>query len=92
MYETMDVYPFSWAFYLSFIFVVAFVFLNMMIGIVLETLQREHEQHDKEHGEGIAGEVDHIDQRTQQMDQRLVRIETMLEELHRRDGGASRPD
>ncbi len=85
MYETMDVYPLSWAFYLSFIFIVAFVFLNMMIGIVLETLQREHEQHDKAHGEGIAGEVDHIDQRTQQMDERLVRIETLLEQLHRRD-------
>jgi voltage-gated sodium channel len=89
MYETMDVYPLSWAFYLSFIFIVAFVFLNMMIGIVLETLQREHEQNDKEAGEGIAGEVDHIDRRTQQMDQRLVRIETMLEELHRRDGSGS---
>ncbi len=35
MYETMAVYPLSWAYYLSFIFVVAFVFLNMMIGIVL---------------------------------------------------------
>ena len=36
MYETMEVYPYSWAYYISFIFVVAFVFLNMMIGIVLE--------------------------------------------------------
>jgi voltage-gated sodium channel len=61
----------------------------MMIGIVLETLQREHEQNDKEAGQGIAGEVDHIDRRTQQMDQRLVRIETLLEELHRRDGSGS---
>lgn len=93
MYETMAVYPMSWAFYLSFIFIVAFVFLNMMIGIVLETLQREHEDYDKEHGEGMAGEIDHIDQRTQQMDQRLVRIETMISELHRRqrDGEAESP-
>ncbi|PVV22624.1 MAG: ion transporter, partial [gamma proteobacterium symbiont of Ctena orbiculata] len=52
MYETMDVYPLSWSFYLSFIFVVAFVFLNMMIGIVLETLQREHEQFSRDSGEG----------------------------------------
>ena len=56
----------------------------MMIGIVLETLQREHEDYDKEHGEGIAGEVDHIDQRTRHMDERLVRIESMVGELHRR--------
>lgn len=44
MYETMEIYPLSWIFYLSFIFLNAFVFLNMMIGIVLEKMQRAHEQ------------------------------------------------
>jgi voltage-gated sodium channel len=85
MYETMEVYPFSWVFYLSFIFIVAFVFLNMMIGIVLETLQREHEQFSKDEGEGMAGEVDDIDRRTREMDERLRRMEAMIEDLHRRD-------
>lgn len=84
MYETMAVYPLSWAYYLSFIFIVAFVFLNMMIGIVLETLQREHEAYDKEQGEGVAVEVDSIEQRTREMDARLQRIEVMVEALHRR--------
>lgn len=84
MYETMAVYPISWAYYLSFIFIVAFVFLNMMIGIVLETLQREHEAYDREQGEGVAVEVDSIEQRTQLMDARLQRIEQMIETLHRR--------
>ncbi|MBV2135401.1 MAG: ion transporter [Candidatus Thiodiazotropha sp. (ex Ctena orbiculata)] len=81
MYETMDVYPLSWSFYLSFIFVVAFVFLNMMIGIVLETLQREHEQFSRDSGEGEAGEVHRIDARTQEMEQRLIRMEEMLKRL-----------
>jgi voltage-gated sodium channel len=84
MYETMAVYPLSWAFYLSFIFIVAFVFLNMMIGIVLETLQREHEEHAKEQGEGMVGEVDGIDRRTRDIDARLQRMESMIEDLHRR--------
>jgi voltage-gated sodium channel len=88
MYETMAVYPLSWAYYLSFIFVVAFVFLNMMIGIVLETLQREHEAYAKEHGEGVAVEVDSIEQRTREMDARLVRIEEMVKALHRRGPSA----
>ena len=87
MYETMAVYPFSWAYYLSFIFIVAFVFLNMMIGIVLETLQREHADYAKEQGEGMAVEVDGIDQRTADMDLRLQRIESMVEEMHRRQSG-----
>lgn len=43
MYETMKVYPFSWAFYLSFIFFTAFAFLNMVIGIVVNVLEEERE-------------------------------------------------
>jgi len=85
MYETMEVYPLSWAYYLTFIFIVAFVFLNMMIGIVLETLQQEHETNAREQGEGIVGEVDSIEHRTRDMDARLQRIETMVEALHRRE-------
>lgn len=41
MYETMDVYGFSWIFYLSFIFFTAFAFLNMVIGIVVSALEKE---------------------------------------------------
>lgn len=78
MYETMEVYPLSWIYYLSFIFIVAFIFLNMMIGIVLETLQKEHEQFNREHGEGEAGEVHWIREHTEAMEQRLERIEQLL--------------
>jgi voltage-gated sodium channel len=44
MYETMAVYPWSWAFYLSFIFLSAFAFLNMIIGIVVSVLDDEHQK------------------------------------------------
>ena len=79
MYETMEVYPLSWLYYLTFIFIVAFVFLNMMIGIVLETLQKEHEKLDRETGAGEAGEVHWIREHTELMEQRLERIEALLE-------------
>jgi len=79
MYETMTVYPLSWIYYLSFIFVVAFVFLNMMIGIVLDVLQREHQEFDRETGEGEAGEVHWIRDHLQGMEQRLERMESLLE-------------
>jgi voltage-gated sodium channel len=42
MYETMEVYPLSWAFYISFIFLSAFAFLNMVIGIVVGAMDAEH--------------------------------------------------
>ncbi len=81
MYETMMVYPYSWAFYLTFIFLTAFVFLNMMIGVVLDVMQKEHEKYDQENGLGEAGEVHWIKEHTQEMEQRLMRMEAMLVEL-----------
>jgi len=44
MYESMSVYPFSWSYYLSFIFFTAFAFLNMIIGIVVNVLNDEHDR------------------------------------------------
>tara|TARA_R110001606_G_scaffold317943_1_gene464800 strand:+ start:1662 stop:2492 length:831 start_codon:yes stop_codon:yes gene_type:complete len=54
MYETMEVYPFSWIFYIIFIFLTAFVFLNMMVGVVLDVMTREtaieeHENQENHH-------------------------------------------
>jgi voltage-gated sodium channel len=40
-YETMETYPFSWIYYLSFIFLTAFAFLNMVIGILLNVMEQE---------------------------------------------------
>jgi voltage-gated sodium channel len=44
MYETMAIYPMSWTFYVSFIFLTAFAFLNMLIGIVVNVLDEEHQK------------------------------------------------
>lgn len=41
MYETQVAYPLSWIYYLSFIFFTAFAFLNMVIGIVVNVLDKE---------------------------------------------------
>ena len=57
MYETMEVYPFSWAYYLSFIFFTAFAFLNMIIGIVVNVLEEEHREQSREQGEPTLQEL-----------------------------------
>ncbi|WP_035477909.1 ion transporter [Aliagarivorans taiwanensis] len=41
MYETMEVVPWSWTYYVSFIFLTAFAFLNMVIGIVVGVMDDE---------------------------------------------------
>ena len=43
MYETMEVYGLSWIYFLSFIFFTAFAFLNMVIGIVVNVMEQEHQ-------------------------------------------------
>ncbi|WP_075187385.1 ion transporter [Teredinibacter haidensis] len=43
MYETMEVYSLSWIYFLSFIFFTAFAFLNMVIGIVVNVMEKEHQ-------------------------------------------------
>ena len=55
MYETMTEYPLSWIFYLTFIFFTAFAFLNMVIGIVVNVLEEEHQREREEEAEA-AGE------------------------------------
>ncbi|MGH1440655.1 MAG: ion transporter [Cellvibrionaceae bacterium] len=57
MYETMEVYPFSWTFYLTFIFFTAFAFLNMIIGIVVNVLEEEHREQDRREGEPTLQEL-----------------------------------
>ncbi len=44
MYETMEIHPWSWIYYLSFIFLNGFIFLNMMIAIAVDKIQQEHER------------------------------------------------
>ncbi|MEE4301992.1 MAG: ion transporter [Pseudomonadales bacterium] len=71
MYATMDVYPVSWLFYLTFIFLTAFVFLNMMVGTILDVMTEEHARETRQEAH---------DERAD-MAARLERIEVQLERL-----------
>jgi voltage-gated sodium channel len=71
MYETMDMYPLSWSFYLSFIFFTAFAFLNMIIGIVVSVLEKENAAHDQ----SLL-----LEQNVEELDQ-LEKIQTELAEI-----------
>lgn len=78
MYETMDIYPFSWIFYLTFIFLTAFVFLNMMIGVVLNVMQQEQKQYEREQGDNQTNEVHYIKEEMAQLSLKLDIIENLL--------------
>jgi voltage-gated sodium channel len=44
MYETQEIYGFSWIYYMTFIFLTAFAFLNMVIGIVINVMEQEQRE------------------------------------------------
>ncbi len=72
MYETMEYYAFSWAYYLSFIFFTAFAFLNMVIGIVVSALEKEQSR--MANGDGEETELDHVRRD-------LAEVKAMLKQL-----------
>jgi voltage-gated sodium channel len=73
MYETMAVYPLSWIYYLTFIFLTAFAFLNMVIGIVVNVLEDEHarERAEQDEADGKAT-LDDLQAEIQQLKQLIL--------------------
>ena len=51
MYETMTVHSWSWIYYLTFIFLTAFAFLNMVIGVVVNVMEKESRRVEHENEE-----------------------------------------
>lgn len=75
MYETMEVYPFSWAFFVVFIFLTAFVFLNMMVGVVLEvmtleTSEQDNQQKDDQH-QALVSQISELQKQVQALSDKL---------------------
>jgi voltage-gated sodium channel len=77
MYETMAVYPLSWMYYVVFIFLTAFVFLNMMVGVVLEVMSREtsaeEQQHQEDHHQALVEQISQLQQQVQALSDKLDR-------------------
>lgn len=78
MYETMDVYPGSWFFYFSFIFITAFAFLNMIIGIVVSVL-------DQEHREKVRNEKCENEPSNQELKKEIQELKQMINQLNSSD-------
>lgn len=72
MYQTMAVYPLSWIYYLSFIFIAVFTLLNMMIGVILDVFLNENR------------ECDTLQKSADSVDARLNKIEQTLNEINYR--------
>jgi len=77
MYETMEIYGFSWIYYLTFIFFTAFAFLNMIIGIVVNVLEEEHREQSRLDGEPTLDDIY----------QELKEVKALLHQQNMPEGG-----
>lgn len=44
MYETMEVYPWSWTYFVSFIIIAAFVFFNLFVAVIIGEMQKMQDE------------------------------------------------
>ena len=90
MYITMEEWPISWLYYVSFIFFNAFVILNIVIAIIINTMEEEknapkkqqqiEEQHNKIIDDASEQRQDQLINNLQKMQQQLDHIQRQLEQ------------
>ncbi|WP_334091634.1 ion transporter, partial [Helicobacter typhlonius] len=49
---TMAVYPYSWIYFVSFIVIVTFIVLNLVIGIIVDSINEIKQSNDKATSKG----------------------------------------
>lgn len=51
MYEAMEVYPWAWIYFVSFVIIAAFVFFNLFVAVIIGEMQKiqESDFHDEMH-------------------------------------------
>jgi len=72
MYKGMELYPWAWVFFVSFVLLATFVIFNMLIGIILTSMEEAREQILKEQKQ--ASEM-HFDKKLDEIREALDHIE-----------------
>jgi voltage-gated sodium channel len=74
----MEIYPHAWAFFVPFILVTTFVVVNLVVGLIVNSMQDAHHQEDVERTDVYRDEV-------------LNRLAAIESKLERRDSESDRP-
>jgi len=79
----MEVYPFAWAFFVPFILITSFAVLNLFIAIIVNAMQSQHEEENKEafaaFSEQSHGDVQRIEDDIRAMHAELRALRALLE-------------
>ena len=83
MYEAMEIHSWSWIFFLSFIFLSTFTFLNMIIGIMLDTLNAEHKKEDQQEKEDERELLKTLIEQNKNLTQKVEQMEKLIVKHHK---------
>jgi voltage-gated sodium channel len=74
----MEVYPYAWLFFVPFILTTTFAVLNLLIGIVVNSMQEIHDQEQADLKKQLVSQQQAIGE---QFETKIERIETLLSEM-----------
>lgn len=77
-------YDLVWLYFLSFIIINTYIFLNMIIGIIVETMRRESIRSEIESGEGGAADIQKILLQLDFVSNQLDKVEKKIEKIQDR--------
>ena len=68
----MEVYPYAWAFFVPFIMVTTFAVVNLLVGLIVNSMQ---DAHSEEEGERTDAYRDQVLARLEAIEQQISRLE-----------------
>jgi voltage-gated sodium channel len=85
MMESMETHPYSWVFFVSFIVLTAYTFLNMIIGIIIETLNEEHKKDEKKEHQDEQALLKELVEQNRMLVKKVEALETTVMKQKRLD-------
>jgi len=71
----MEVYPFAWIFFVPFILVTSFAILNLFIGIIVDSMQVQHQEEEK----ALHGDHDSLDTKIENVRADIADLRRLIE-------------
>ncbi len=85
MYTAMEAYPWAWVYFVSFVLLATFIIFNMLIGIILNSMEEARAQVHQEQVKAAGAEE--LDRHLQQAKEALAALEREVERLRKNGDG-----
>lgn len=77
MYEAMEIYPWAWAYFVSFVIIAAFVFFNLFVAVIIDEMQ-------KMNSEDVNNEIFEDSKKLDLVLKKLEQQEKEIKDLHKK--------